>query len=59
MNNMNNIEIRQTVASKRLRYYEVAEAMGISRCTLSIWLSKELTPEKKAQVLSVIEKIKI
>lgn len=59
MNNLNNIEIRQAVANKRLRFYEVAEAMGISRYTLSTWLSKELSEEKKAQVLSAIEQIKI
>jgi len=55
----NNQEVRQAIEKKRLRYYEVADALGITRGTLSVWLSKELSPDKKQEVLDAIDKIQI
>lgn len=55
---MNNIEVRQKIEKKRLRYYEVAQALGIDACTLSRWLQKELEPKRKSQVLKAIKSIK-
>ncbi len=56
--NLNNIEIRHAIEKTRLKYYEVAQAVGIDACTLSKWLQKELTEERKARVLDAIHKLK-
>ncbi len=53
-----NTEIRQAIEKKRLRYYEVAEACGVSLYTFSHWLQTEMKPEKKNEVLRIIEGIK-
>lgn len=54
----NNIEVRQAIEKKRLRYFEVAQELGINPCTFSMWLRVELSPERKAQVLKAIKSIK-
>ena len=54
-----NTEIRQAIEKKRLRYYEVAEACGVSLYTFSHWLQIEMKPEKKAEVLKIIEGIRL
>ena len=51
---MNNMDIRQAIAKKRLRHYEVATALGVSEFTFSKWLRKELSDEKKAKIMSAI-----
>lgn len=56
---MKNIEIRSTIQDKRLRYYEVAAALGVNPCTFSRWLYEgELTGEKKQRVMDAIKRIK-
>lgn len=55
---LNNIEIRKAIEKGRYRYHEVAEAIGIDPCTLSRWLQKELTGERKARVLDALRKLK-
>jgi transcriptional regulator with XRE-family HTH domain len=54
-----NIEIRNLIKQKRLKHYEVAEAIGISEYTLSKWLHSEMTAERKEKVLQAIESIKV
>ena len=54
----NNIEIRQAINDKRLKYYEVADALGIHAESLSRMLRKELDGEQKQRVLDAIESIK-
>ena len=54
----NNIEIRQAISDKRLRYYEVADALGIHAESLSRMLRKELDGEQKQRVLDAIKSIK-
>ena len=54
---MANLEIRQIIREKRLRHYEVAEAMKISEYTLSKWLRTPLTEEKREMVMQAINKI--
>lgn len=58
MMKMNNIEIRQEIERKRLKYYEVAKVIGITPVTLSVWLQEELTPERKKRVCQAIDSIK-
>ncbi len=54
----NNIEIRQAINDKRLKYYEVADALGIHAESLSRMLRKELDGEQKQKVLDAIKSIK-
>jgi DNA-binding LacI/PurR family transcriptional regulator len=56
--NLNNIEIRTAIEKKRLRFYEVADEIGINTCTFSRWLQRELSEEKKKRVLDAIARIK-
>lgn len=56
---LKNKEIREAIIHKRLKYYEVANALGVSRFTFSVWLSEELAEDKKKEILEAIEKIKI
>ena len=54
---MANQEIKNLILKKRLKYYEVAEAMGISPGYLSTLLRKELTDEMKTKVVDAINTI--
>lgn len=54
---MKNLEIRQAVAKNRLRFYEVADALGISEFTLSRKLRKELEDDEKKKILAAIDKL--
>jgi DNA-binding Xre family transcriptional regulator len=54
---MCNVDIRELIARKRLRHYEVAAALGISEHTLSRWLRTELSNEKKQKIKEAIESI--
>ena len=56
---MNNKEIREKIAKKRLKHYEVAQAIGITQYTFSHWLQTEMDTEKKSIVLKAIDSIKI
>lgn len=56
---LNNLEVRQAIEKKRLKYFEVAAALNINPATLSRWLQSELTGEKKKEVLQAIHDIKI
>jgi len=57
--NLENIEIRQLIEKKRLKYFEIANEMGIDRSTLSRWLGVDLTPEHKKKILDAINRIEI
>lgn len=51
-----NEEIREKIDAAGLYQYEVAELCGIGESTLIRWLRKELSAERKAKILSAIEK---
>ena len=55
---MNNMDIRKVIEDRRLKYWEVAKALGIHEATLSRWLRHELDNDKKKQVLDAIQTIK-
>ncbi len=50
-----NQDIRQEIAKRRLRQYEVAEKLNVSEFTLSRWLHRELDPDRKQKVLDAID----
>ena len=52
---MNNKEIREKIAKKRLKHYEVAQAIGITQYTFSHWLQTEMSQEQKQIVLKAIK----
>lgn len=54
---MKNIDIRNLIAQKRLKHYEVAEALKIDDSTFSRWLCHEMPAEKKKRVIEAINKI--
>lgn len=54
---MANQEIKNLISKHRLKYYEVADVMGISPGYLSTLLRKELTDEMKIKVLEAINTI--
>lgn len=53
-----NAEIRELIRKKRLRHYEIAEALGVNEFTFSRWLRNELPDEKKREIVETIEQIK-
>ena len=57
--NLNNIEVRQAIEKKRLKYYEVAQALGITQHTFSHWLQIELSDERKKRVLKAINEFEV
>lgn len=52
-----NQEIKQLIAKKRLRQYEVADQLHISEFTLSRWLNRELDPNRKQKILKAIDEV--
>lgn len=54
---MKNKEIRDVIATHRVRYYEVAEVLGISECTFSRWMRRELTEDKRKLIIDAINKL--
>lgn len=56
---LNNLEVRQAIERKRLKYYEVAEQLQIESTTFSRWLQTEMSPERRERVLKAIGDIKL
>lgn len=50
-----NLEIRKALADKKLHQYDLARILGIAESTCSKMLRDELTEEKTAEILKVIE----
>ena len=57
MANLANFEIRQLIDRYRLRHYEVSGQLGVSECTLSRWLRRELPADKKAEIVDAINRL--
>lgn len=53
----NNLEIRRSIRDNRLFYWQVAETIGISSFTLSVWLRTPLTDDRKERVEKAITKL--
>ena len=50
----NNVEVRAAIQNKKLRYWQVAERLGISENTFYRRLRKELSEDEKKKVLATI-----
>lgn len=51
---MKNEKIRRAITRAGLKYWQVAEAIGVCPYTLSIWLRQELTGERLERVEAAI-----
>lgn len=49
-----NQEIREALQNKGMKQWELANMLGISEFTLTRWLRKELTEDKKELLLKAI-----
>lgn len=54
---MKNKEIRNEIEQSGLKYWQVAEAIGINQTTLCVWLRQELTGERREKVEKAIEQL--
>ena len=52
---MSNLEIRETLSRNGLKCWQLADAIGISPYSLSVWLRHELTGERLARVTAALE----
>ncbi len=54
---MKNKDIRQTIENAGLRYWEVAETIGVHPATLCAWLRRPLSGNRLERVQKAIDKL--
>ena len=54
---MNNIELRNLIIEKRIKFYEIAREVGIAPTTFTVWMRDELSDEKRVKVIKAIENL--
>lgn len=54
---MENQEIRNLIARKRFKYWEIAAAIGICPYSLSKWMRQPLTDERKSKILAAVKEL--
>ena len=54
---MNNIELRNLIIKKRVKFYEIAREVGIAPTTFTVWMRDELSDEKKVKVIKAIQNL--
>lgn len=52
-----NVDVRRTAAGNGVKLWQIADALGISDCSLSRKLRKELSAEEKAAVFAIIRNL--
>lgn len=52
-----NAEINDLIGRTRLRKWEIAEKIGISASTFSVWLRTPLTEDRKRRVLNAVHSL--
>ena len=55
---VNNKEVRAAISEAGLKHWQVAEKMGVSDFTFSVWLRHELRQERREEILRTIEEMK-
>jgi len=55
---MNNLRIRQAAARARVRFWEIAKALGLTDSTFSRKLRSELPESEQQLILGIIEQLK-
>ena len=56
--NEKNRDVRRAIEESGLRFYEVAERIGCHPTTLSSWLARNMSQDKKALILDALEQEK-
>ena len=54
---MRNKDIREALAKSNIKYWELAEKIGVSASWLSVRLRKELPENEKLKIFSLIQEI--
>lgn len=54
---MSNMDIRSAIERAGIRYWQVADELGIADSTFSRKLRKELPTEEKTHIFSIIERL--
>lgn len=54
---MSNQDIRRTAAGAGVRLWQIAEELGIADCSFSRKLRKELPPEEKERIFTIIKRL--
>lgn len=54
---MYNVDVRRTAAGNGVRLWQIADALGISDCSLSRKLRKELSSEEKTTIFAIIRNL--
>lgn len=52
-----NQELRCEIESNRLKYWEVAEKIGITASNMTVWFRTEMNAERKSRVEKAIEEL--
>lgn len=55
---MRNKEIRKIIKELDFKYWQVAEKIGVSHYTLSVWLRYELTGERLERVQKALDELR-
>lgn len=53
-----NQDIKEAIRNNKLKFWQIAAALGINDGNFSRLLRKELTKEKKQQILEIIKMLK-
>lgn len=54
---MRNMKIRQAAQAANIRFWQIADELGISCSWLSIKMRHELPEDEQGKILSIIEKL--
>ncbi len=54
---MKNQDIRRTAAGAGVKLWQIAEALGITDCSLSRRLRRELPAEEKQKIFDIIQEL--
>ena len=56
---MENMDIRLKMTQFGIRYWQLADAVGISQSSLCAWMRRPLTDERRDKILPSIEKLRL
>jgi len=54
---MTNLEIRETLRTRKIRYWQLADAVGVSPYSLSVWLRHDLTGDRLTRVSNALDSL--
>lgn len=54
---MANKDIRRKLVQHNIRFWELADAVGVSASTLTVWMRHDLSEERLARVQAALDKL--